>query len=155
MVCLGKRIAKALNYPIVITLAGDLGAGKTTLARGILNQLGHSGLVKSPTFSIVEIYEINSCRVAHFDMYRVKDPEELQFLGFHEYFDASDLILIEWPEQISTVEICIDLEIKFMTVGNARNLIFNSMSESGDLALNKFIIKLIYSVLSLLTLTSS
>jgi tRNA threonylcarbamoyladenosine biosynthesis protein TsaE len=139
MVCLGKRIAKALNYPIVITLAGDLGAGKTTLARGILNQLGHSGLVKSPTFSIVEIYEINSCRVAHFDMYRVKDPEELQFLGFHEYFDASDLILIEWPEQISTVEICIDLEIKFMTVGNARNLIFNSMSESGDLALNKLI----------------
>ena len=139
MVCLGKRIAKALNYPIVITLAGDLGAGKTTLVRGILNQLGHSGHVKSPTFSIVEIYEINSCRVAHFDMYRVKDPEELHFFGFHEYFDASDLILIEWPEQISTVEIGIDLEIKFLTVGNARNLIFNSMSESGDITLNKLI----------------
>ena len=139
MVCLGKRIAKALNYPIVITLAGDLGAGKTTLARGILNQLGHSGHVKSPTFSIVEIYEINSCRVAHFDMYRVKDPEELQFFGFHEYFDVSDLILIEWPEQISTVEIGIDLEIKFMTVGNTRNLIFKSMSESGDITLNKLI----------------
>ena len=139
MVCLGKRIAKALNYPIVITLAGDLGAGKTTLARGILNQLGHSGPVKSPTFSIIEIYEINSCRVAHFDMYRVKDSEELQFFGFHEYFDVSDLILIEWPEQISTVEIGIDLEIKFLTVGNARNLIFNSMSESGDITLNKLI----------------
>ena len=139
MVCLGKRIAKTLNYPIVITLAGDLGAGKTTLARGILNQLGHSGPVKSPTFSIIEIYEINSCRVAHFDMYRVKDSEELQFFGFHEYFDVSDLILIEWPEQISTVEIGIDLEIKFLTVGNARNLIFNSMSESGDITLNKLI----------------
>ena len=69
MVSLGERVAKALSRPLVITLAGDLGAGKTTLARGILNQLGHSGHVKSPTFSIVETYEINSFRVSHFDMY--------------------------------------------------------------------------------------
>lgn len=139
MVSLGERVAKALSHPLVITLAGDLGAGKTTLARGILNQLGHSGHVKSPTFSIVETYEINSLRVSHFDMYRVKDTEELNFFGFHEYFDISDLILIEWPERIATVDLCVDLEINFTIVGKARNLNFNPMSESGHSTLNKLV----------------
>lgn len=99
MLAYGEALAPTLPRTGIVFLEGDLGAGKTTLARGILRGLGFTGHVKSPTYTLVEPYGFSGIRVYHFDFYRIKDPRELEFIGLEEILDEEALKLIEWPER--------------------------------------------------------
>ena len=96
---LGAELASGLEAGMVIYLAGELGAGKTTLARGVLRALGYGGKVKSPTFTLVELYEVSSLYLYHFDFYRFDDPRELADAGLRDYFNPDSVCLVEWPEK--------------------------------------------------------
>ena len=93
----GKNLARSLRSDALVLLWGDLGAGKTTLVRGILRGLGHMGSVKSPTYTLLEPYELAQQTVYHFDFYRIVDSRELDFIGIDELMDANAIKLVEWP----------------------------------------------------------
>jgi tRNA threonylcarbamoyladenosine biosynthesis protein TsaE len=95
----GARLASQLQSGTKLYLSGDLGTGKTTLARGILRGLGYGGSVKSPTFTLVELYKLSTLDLHHFDFYRINDPEECSDAGFREIFDSDSVCLVEWPEK--------------------------------------------------------
>ena len=96
---LGRQLAAALRQGGSVHLHGDLGAGKTTLVRALLHQLGHDGPVRSPTYALVETYDIHGLAVYHLDLYRTADPDELEFIGLRDWLRPGNLILIEWPER--------------------------------------------------------
>ncbi len=112
---LGAAVAKPLSLPCVIHLVGDLGSGKTTFARGFINALGYEDRVTSPTFSLVESYELDNLMVYHFDLYRLKDSQELEFIGIRDVVsEPSTAILIEWPERGGVSTPPADLVIKLV-----------------------------------------
>jgi tRNA threonylcarbamoyladenosine biosynthesis protein TsaE len=99
LVEIGARLAGCLQAPLVIYLQGDLGAGKTTLARALIHALGHAGRVKSPTYGLLEHYELPAQDVLHLDLYRIGDPGELEFLGLEDLLSQRTVLLVEWPER--------------------------------------------------------
>ncbi|MCZ6710907.1 MAG: tRNA (adenosine(37)-N6)-threonylcarbamoyltransferase complex ATPase subunit type 1 TsaE [Gammaproteobacteria bacterium] len=95
----GRKLAVGLEAGVLVYLSGDLGAGKTTLVRGILRGLGYSGAVKSPTYTLLEPYDLPTLAVYHFDFYRIGDSRELEFIGIDELMDSDAVKLVEWPER--------------------------------------------------------
>ena len=129
---LGARLAEALKPGCIIYLHGELGAGKTTLARGLLHGLGHGGTVKSPTYTLVEPYQIGQWRLFHWDLYRLADPEELEFLGLRDQLDGEAVLLIEWPERGRGELPVADLEITLDYADEGRNSRLEARSPVGQ-----------------------
>jgi len=119
---LGEFLAPALSPGLVIFLEGELGAGKTTLVRALIRALGHQGPVKSPTYSLVEVYVISSLYLYHFDFYRFESPEEFLDAGLDEYFNDSAVCLVEWPERAQGCVPPPDLRLRLHHAGPGRVL---------------------------------
>jgi tRNA threonylcarbamoyladenosine biosynthesis protein TsaE len=127
---LGGDLARVLGPGQVVYLRGELGSGKTTLARGILRGLGFEGRVKSPTFTLVEPYKFSSLYLYHFDFYRFEHPQELAGSGFLEYFGEDALCLIEWPEKAAGVP-APDVDIVLRPSGSGRTVELRAGTEAG------------------------
>ncbi len=134
---LGAALAAVLRPGLVIYLSGDLGTGKTTLARGLLRALGHSGPVKSPTYTLVELYPISGYSVYHFDFYRFNSPEEWHHAGLDEHFDGRAICLVEWPEKAGSYLPAPDIGIHLNLHGDARQVSIKGSSERGTTCLSE------------------
>jgi tRNA threonylcarbamoyladenosine biosynthesis protein TsaE len=117
---LGKALAEGVAPGRVLYLRGDLGAGKTTLVRGMLRALGYAGRVKSPTYTLVEPYELSSLHFYHFDFYRLKDRSEWRSSGFRDYFNPHAFCVVEWPEKAGELLSPPDVELVLQFSGEGR-----------------------------------
>ena len=131
MRALGARLIEACGRGGVITLRGELGTGKTTLVRGALEAAGVDGAIRSPTYTLVELYPLDKYSVAHFDLYRLGDAEELEFLGFRDYLNAETLCFIEWPERAAAMLQAVDLEVRIDYDPDGRRVEISGVSEWG------------------------
>jgi len=129
---LGAALASALEPGLLVNLHGDLGVGKTTLVRGVLRALGHTGPVKSPTYTLVELYEVSRLVLHHFDFYRFHDPREWIDAGFRESFNGSTVSLIEWPEKAGGLLPPADVEIHLESSGAGRSASLRARSAQGQ-----------------------
>jgi tRNA threonylcarbamoyladenosine biosynthesis protein TsaE len=129
---LGAALAPNLAPGLVVTLRGELGAGKTTLVRGLLRALGHAGRVKSPTYALVEVYEVSRLSLYHFDFYRFHDPSEWIDAGFRDVFNGRNICLIEWPERAGGQLPPADLEILLEAKEPGRLATLTALSPRGE-----------------------
>ena len=135
---LGAALSPHLAPGMVVYLSGVLGAGKTTLVRGILRGLGHPGRVKSPSFALVELYNLSRLYLYHFDFYRFTDPRELGEAGFRECFNPESVCLVEWPGKAAGALPAADLKIRIRVAGSGRRVEVQADTETGRLCLKRF-----------------
>ena len=128
---MGAKVAPALAPGLVVYLVGELGAGKTTLVRGLLRALGHTGSVKSPTYTLIEPYLVSRLNLYHFDFYRFTSPEEYLEAGLEEYFTDDGVCLVEWPDKAQPYVAAADMEIGLTVAGNGREFTLRPMTELG------------------------
>ena len=139
MLAFGKKIAEVIRQtdaPLLILLNGDLGAGKTTISRGILTGLGHLGAVKSPTYTIVEPYDLEIGKVFHFDLYRLMDQEELHDIGFNDYLSEAQLCMVEWPDKGGSLVPKADISLQINSNGTGREVILTAQTSLGSQCVN-------------------
>ena len=134
---LGAAFSSSLKAPALVLLKGDLGTGKTTWVRGFLRGLDYSGKVKSPTYTLIEEYDLPICKIYHFDLYRLSDPEEIEYLGAHDYFKETAICFIEWPQRAASLLPPADLSLSLNIVANGRRAQLEALSESGGSALKQ------------------
>jgi tRNA threonylcarbamoyladenosine biosynthesis protein TsaE len=127
----GAELARHLQPGMVVYLSGELGAGKTTLARGILRGLGYAGRVKSPSYTLVEPYKLSRLYLYHFDFYRFASPQELGEAGFKEHFNPDSVCLIEWPENAVGLLPAADIRSTMKVAGSGRQLEIDADTETG------------------------
>ncbi|WP_417581620.1 tRNA (adenosine(37)-N6)-threonylcarbamoyltransferase complex ATPase subunit type 1 TsaE [Nitrincola sp.] len=139
----GAWLAEAVGSEgAVVFLHGNLGMGKTTLCRGVMQSLGHQGAVKSPTYTLVEPYELPDMTVYHFDLYRLSDPEELEYFGIRDYFAEQALCLIEWPEKgLGWLPIA-DLELTLSENLPGRRIKWSKNTQKGCMIADRIVKKL-------------
>lgn len=133
---LGAALAPALAPGLVIHLEGDLGAGKTTLVRGLLRARGDTGPVKSPTYTLVELHPVSGLDLYHFDFYRFVQPEEFLEAGLEEYFAGQGVCIVEWPDKAEPYGPVPDLRVRLESAGQGRRCTLLAASERGRPCLN-------------------
>jgi tRNA threonylcarbamoyladenosine biosynthesis protein TsaE len=126
-----KKLALYLHPPLIIAFSGDLGTGKTTLIRAMLHQLGIISAIKSPTFSLVESYNLPEMLVHHFDLYRIHHEEELEYIGFRDYFTSKSVCCIEWAENAGKALPKPDIRFKLTVKGTGREVLIAANSDAG------------------------
>lgn len=129
-------VLKAHKQLVIVHLEGVLGAGKTTFCRGVLQAFGHVGAVKSPTYTLVEPYEFCEQMVYHFDLYRLGDPHELDYMGIRDYYDQQCICLIEWPDRGAGFLPAPDLIVNLTAVGESRRMVLEGVSVLGENIVN-------------------
>jgi tRNA threonylcarbamoyladenosine biosynthesis protein TsaE len=127
----GQRLAPALPEAAFIYIDGDLGAGKTTLVRALLRALGHEGPVRSPTYTLIEPYELGGRNIYHLDLYRLGSPLELEDIGFRDLLAEPCLLLVEWPQRGGGMLPPPDLRLRLTAAGAGRLLVLQPASETG------------------------
>jgi tRNA threonylcarbamoyladenosine biosynthesis protein TsaE len=135
-IAFGAQLAHAISPGMTVFLDGNLGAGKTTLTRGVLRGLGFTGRVKSPTYTLVEPYAVSSLYFYHFDLYRFNDPEEWEDAGFRDYFNSESVCLIEWADKAAGQLPAPDWLIELAPENEGRRLRLNANTPLGLACLN-------------------
>jgi tRNA threonylcarbamoyladenosine biosynthesis protein TsaE len=136
---LAAHMARVLSAPLVLGFRGEIGAGKTTFIRAMLRSLGVVGSIKSPTYALVESYLIKDLPIYHFDLYRIQEASELDYIGFRDYFASPSICCIEWSERLQQEQDLVDMQLTMCMNGDGRALHINGVSPRGCQVLSLFL----------------